>query len=387
MRTVSGFYSIKLTSQLFTVSREEVADSEEQSHCSELNLHQKRKVSMNRHSRSSAVSLSVLTAIGAACTTVGTWKVSRFVWRHYLRTVFWPRSPLSDRYGKATTAIVAGATFNLGRSCAVELARQGFHLVLIAHTAADLDELANSLRDEYKIQVMTISMDASSATPRDIETQLIQRLFQDETDVSILVNAAGVYSQRPCSVQDMAWQEADYILSVNCRFPIFLTSQLIPLLQRNAHQHGRAAILNWGSLTSCTPMALLSTYAATKAWTLHWSRCLAAELQPDHIDVLCTQPGLTTTTSTTTTLHKQQQQPGAGSMFANPDVVARNALNLLGVTRQKRVVPTPLHAFFVFLMEHVLPESWQDSLNRSAGLERLQRIHTAVPITEVSVPR
>ena len=76
----------------------------------------------------------------------------------------------------------------------MELARQGFHLVLIAHTAADLDELATSLRDKYKIQVMTISMDASSATPRDIETQLIQRLFQDETDVSILVNAVGVYN-------------------------------------------------------------------------------------------------------------------------------------------------------------------------------------------------
>ena len=114
---------------------------------------------------------------------------------------------------------------------------------------------------------------------------------------------------------------------------------------------------------------------------------LESVLQPDQIDVLCTQPGLTTTTSTTTSLHKQQQQPGAGSMFANPDVVARNALNLLSVTQQKRVIPTPLHAFFVFLMEHVLPESWQDSLNRSAGLERLQRIHTAVPITEVSVLR
>jgi short-subunit dehydrogenase len=34
-------------------------------------------------------------------------------------------------------------------------------------------------------------------------------------------------------------------------------------------------------------MPMLSTYAATKDRMLHWSRCLAAELRPMGINVLC----------------------------------------------------------------------------------------------------
>lgn len=343
------------------------------------------------HRRSTAISLSVsfLTTIGAACTAIGTLKLTRFVWRHYLGRVLLRRrarntAPLLARYGSGgssnkattTTAIVTGATSGLGRCCAMELARQGFDVVLIARTAVDLADLASLLRETYAVQVMTLALDASTATAQDIETRLIARLQQGEEEdgtVGILVNTLGIHNHRPCTVEDMDWELADRILAVNCRFPVLLTSLVIPLLKKNAKTHGHAAILNWGSLTSCTPMALLSTYAATKAWTLHWSRCLAAELQPQNIDVLCAQPGLT---ATPMSMAAGAAQPQAGGIVADPEIVAQNALSFLGVTQQKRVIPTPLHAFFAFLMENLLPESLQDSLNRSAGLEELKRMDT-----------
>jgi hypothetical protein len=55
-------------------------------------------------------------------------------------------------------------------------------------------------------------------------------------------------------------------------------------------------------------------------------------------------------------------------------IVARNALSLLGVTSQKRIVPTPLHALFTYLVESVLPESLMGSIHLPAGLEEQQRM-------------
>jgi 17beta-estradiol 17-dehydrogenase / very-long-chain 3-oxoacyl-CoA reductase len=295
---------------------------------------------------------TALTVLGAVTLVDGSVRLARFCWRHFLR----PNTNLPARYGVGTWAIVTGATSGIGREYAIELAKQGFHVVLIARTKENLQQLSQELENMYNIKAYAFPLDASTAT----ETQIRSLIpFLKEKKVSFLVNVVGVDNHIHCDVDEMTSEEIERIIRVNCTFTVLLTSQIIPLLKINA-QSKRSAILNIGSLTSSSPMAKLSTYAGTKAFIQHWNRCLAAEMSPFNIDALCVRPGLTAT-------------PMSGfrtTSFVVADArhIATKSLGMLGI-RTKTVLPYWPHA----LMDYVgtiIPESFQDGINRDMNNQK-----------------
>lgn len=329
---------------------------------------------MHPYRRSHAQITSALTFLGAAYASVVTLKIARFVWRHYVR----PRTNLLKRYsdptGRTRTAscdiplqtswaVVTGATSGIGRGCALALAQRGFHIILIARTAKDLEELAQELQTVYRIKTMVITMDAAECS----ETQVDDFIRQLENkSVAILVNSVGILNERPAFVDEMDFSLARSIIMVNCCFAVLLTSRLIPLLRLHASKHKcRAAILNVGSLTSSSPFALQATYAATKSFLAHWSRSLAAELQPDPIDVLCVRPGLTASSRMAGGPKIQ-----AGGIVADANDFAQRALGMLGMGGcVSNVLPYPPHAFLDWVGT-IVPESIQGSATRAMNLKR-----------------
>lgn len=316
---------------------------------------------MQRRSNGPIACTSALTFLGAAYASVVTFKLARFVWRHYVR----PHTNLAKRYsdprqgGHPSWAVVTGATSGIGRGCALVLAQRGFHVILMARTTKDLEELAQELQTSYGITTMIVSMDAAECS----ETQVDDFIRQLENkSVAILVNSVGIINERPAFIEEMEFSLAKGIILVNCGFAVLLTSRLIPVLKRHASEHNcRAAILNVGSLTSSSPFALQATYAATKSFLAHWSRSLAAELQPDPIDVLCVRPGLTASRMT-----GQKVQPGG--IVADANDFARQALGMLGIGVHD-VLPYPPHAFLDWVGT-IVPESIQGSATRSMNLQR-----------------
>ncbi|MBN8483018.1 MAG: SDR family NAD(P)-dependent oxidoreductase, partial [Xanthomonadales bacterium] len=61
------------------------------------------------------------------------------------------------------TAIVIGASSGLGRALAVELARRGRPLLLVASDARDLDALACDLGLRFGVAVGTLALDLVAA--------------------------------------------------------------------------------------------------------------------------------------------------------------------------------------------------------------------------------
>ena len=298
------------------------------------------------------------TALTAAYASVVTYRVARFVWRQYLR----PSTNLAQRYGSTgggAWAVVTGATSGIGRGCARVWAQQGFHIVLIARTIIDLEAVADELQTTYGVQTMVVSMDAALCSERHVK-ELVQELNAKSMSVAILVNSVGIQNVRPVLLEEMEWSLAQRIIQVNCSFTVLLTSKMIPLLKQHAsHHHCRSAILTVGSLTSTVPFAMQSTYAATKAFEAHWSRCLAAELRSDPMDVLCVRPGLTAS--------RMNDLP-VGGMVADADDMARRALGMLGLS-VKSILPFPPHAFLDWLGS-VVPERLQDQATRSMNLAK-----------------
>ena len=93
-----------------------------------------------------------LTVLGAASAAFFTSQLVSFLWLHFLR----PSTNLRRRYAtepddesttktSASWAVVTGASSGIGRACAMELARQGFNVVLISRTMSAMDSLANKI--------------------------------------------------------------------------------------------------------------------------------------------------------------------------------------------------------------------------------------------------
>ena len=81
-------------------------------------------------------------------------------------------------------ALISGASKGIGRATALELAREGCEVVLVARTAATLEEAAADIRGQCQVGVQAISADLSRQSE-------IERVAAEADGIDILVNNAG----------------------------------------------------------------------------------------------------------------------------------------------------------------------------------------------------
>ena len=112
---------------------------------------------------------------------------------------------------------------------------------------------------------------------------------ENQFEVSILVNNAGYGLSG--SFENYTADEHAEMLDLNIITLTKLTRLFLPLLLKQ-----RAAyILNIGSTASYQAVPILSTYAASKAYVLSFSRGLYQELKKTNVSVTCVCPGPTDT--------------------------------------------------------------------------------------------
>lgn len=80
------------------------------------------------------------------------------------------------------------------------------------------------------------------------------------------------------------------LLDVNIRGLVHLTGRMLPTLRSRG-----GAIINLASTAAFQPTPYMATYGASKAFVLHWSLALNAELRGSGVRVLTVCPGPTAT--------------------------------------------------------------------------------------------
>lgn len=181
-------------------------------------------------------------------------------------------------------AVIAGATEGIGRAYAHVLAERGLNVVLLARRVELLESEARLIRNRYRVEVRTASVDLAAA---DLAEQ-----FEAATAgraVGLLVYNA-CYSRVAEFIETRA-EEHQRMLDVNCRGPLILAQCIAPRLVAR----GRGGILLMSSMSGFQGSALVGTYAATKAFNIVLAESLWAELGPRGVDVLCCVAGATTT--------------------------------------------------------------------------------------------
>jgi uncharacterized protein len=187
---------------------------------------------------------------------------------------------------RGSTALVTGASKGLGAEFAEALAERGMTLVLVARSTDELNALSTRLYAKYKVQRTILSIDlADPSSPQRIAEEIERRGIQ----VDLLVNNAGFGLSGEFLSHDPDQEKAE--IEVNVQALVALTHHFGAAMAAR----GKGGIINVASNASFQPLPYMATYAATKAFVLHFSEAVHHELTGSGVHVMATCPGPTAT--------------------------------------------------------------------------------------------
>ncbi|MFO7166826.1 MAG: SDR family oxidoreductase [Chloroflexota bacterium] len=183
-------------------------------------------------------------------------------------------------------ALVTGASSGLGADFARELAARGCHVVLVARREENLRALADEVAGRFGVQADVIAMDLA---PPDAPQQLYDRLRSDRRQIDVLVNNAGfgLYG----AFVNIDWERERAMLELN----IIALTHLTKLFVRDMVARNFGFVLQIASIGAYQPSPLYASYAAAKAYVLHFGEALSYELRRTNVRVTVLSPGVTAT--------------------------------------------------------------------------------------------
>ena len=183
-------------------------------------------------------------------------------------------------------ALITGASSGIGLALARVFAGDGVDVILSARSEDRLRELANEVRETYRVKARVIPADLS----RPGQAQRVyDRVVATGWQVDCLVNNAGfgVYGD----FAETDWMAEAAMVQVN----IVALTQLTKLFLPEMIARGRGKILNVASTAAFQPGPMMAVYFATKAYVLSFSEAIAHELRGTGVHVTALCPGATET--------------------------------------------------------------------------------------------
>lgn len=171
------------------------------------------------------------------------------------------------------TALITGASGGIGSAIAKAFASSGYDLVLTCHENRDkLDNLCKELSKKYSVNISAYTVDLTD--PEDIDS-----LFNDLTDLDVLVNNAGIAYIGLLS--EMPINEWHRVIDTNLTSVYMCCRHAIPMmLQKHS---GR--IINISSVWGVCGASMEVAYSASKGGVNALTQALAKELAPSNISV------------------------------------------------------------------------------------------------------
>jgi short-subunit dehydrogenase len=191
---------------------------------------------------------------------------------------------MSAWHGTGRRVVVTGASSGIGAATAIEAARAGATVALVARRVDRLADVLAECRAHSPASQMVVA-DLSELDAIDgVATQLIDALGGG---VDVLINNAGVPKRR--GVADLTPEDVEGVMRINYFSPVRLTLALLPgMIER-----GDGDIVNVSSMGVHMAAFRVSAYSATKAALEMFTEGLHLELGGSGVRARVFIPGST----------------------------------------------------------------------------------------------
>ena len=175
--------------------------------------------------------------------------------------------------------LITGASSGIGRSLAIEYAKDGYDLVLVARNKDKLNDVKNIIGDKVNVELVSIDLNS---------VDNCKRVYDKYRDIDIFINNAGfgIFGD----FIDIDVDKEMMMIDTNVK----ALHYLMKLYLKDMVKKDKGHILNVASIAGFMPGPLMSTYYATKNYVVSLSEGVREELRKSKsrvkISILCPGP-------------------------------------------------------------------------------------------------
>jgi len=151
--------------------------------------------------------------------------------------------------------IITGASSGIGKSCAETCAREGATLVLASRRKEILQTLANELKDQFKVPILTVRCDVTQEADCKL---LIDETVASFQKIDVFINNAGIGMRALFQKLDLIVIKK--VFDVNFWGAIYCTKYALPYLLAS-----RGSVIGISSIAGFHPLPGRTGYSASKA--------------------------------------------------------------------------------------------------------------------------
>ena len=202
---------------------------------------------------------------------------------------------------KGKNAIVCASSQGLGKSAAVDLAKEGVNLAICSRNKDKINLVKEEIEQIADVKVVAIETDLSSE--KDINA-LFQEAKKELKAIDILINNNG--GPPPSTFEELTDEDWQRTFNSTMMSAIRLSKLVLPDMKKN--KWGR--IINISSVSVKTPVNGLFLSNSIRMGVLGWAKALSDEVAPHGITVNSVCPGTTKTERIEQILNAQSESSG-----------------------------------------------------------------------------
>jgi NAD(P)-dependent dehydrogenase (short-subunit alcohol dehydrogenase family) len=172
-------------------------------------------------------------------------------------------------------ALVTGAAHRVGRAIALELARNGVHILVHYNSTPD-DVVRNTVHEIKSLGVDAFSVQANISSSEGVEG-VFEAVREQFGRLDILVNSASVFPKG--TLLETTLEEWEQTLDVNLTAPFLCTQAAVRMMRQNTPPGG--AIINICDRGSVVPWAERAAHGVSKAGLWMLTQTSAMNFAPD----------------------------------------------------------------------------------------------------------
>ena len=253
--------------------------------------------------------------------------------------------------------VITGASSGIGEATAIEFAKKGATIVLVARREEKLHDVEQKL-SKFNITTLTIPCDVSKKSQVEQMMKLVIEKFQR---IDVLVNNAGfaIYG----SVKDLSIEEIESQMETNYFGMVYCVKNFLPKMIDQNFGH----IVNVASVAGSFGLPGIASYCASKFAMLGFSEGLKHELKGTNIGITVVSPIMVKTNFFD---HPSfQNMPQYSPTSLNPQTVAKAILKASNSSRLEIIVPSIVRGAvwfkhtFPYLINPIIGSSFRKQLD------------------------